>query len=158
MLQQNTNFDPWVRKIPGEENGNPFQCSCLENPMDKAAWWAKSVGLQRVRPDWATYTHTYKVSLQFAFSKWRRESHQGELGDNSLLAFCIFAHLMSKGTDCLCSTQTFQGCLYSEHTWKIYCLLLGQRVGLLTVLENKDGASLQNSRQIWFNPWVKKIP
>ena len=56
VLQQNTNFDPWVKKIPGEGNGNPLQYSCLENPMDKAAdkaaWWAKSMGLQRVR---ATY-------------------------------------------------------------------------------------------------------
>ena len=33
-------FNPWVRKIPGEGNGNPFQCSCLENPMDRGVWWA----------------------------------------------------------------------------------------------------------------------
>ena len=24
----------------GGENGNPLQCSCLENPMDRGAWWA----------------------------------------------------------------------------------------------------------------------
>ena len=24
----------------GEGNGNPFQHSCLENPMDRGAWWA----------------------------------------------------------------------------------------------------------------------
>ena len=24
----------------GEENGNPLQCSCLENPRDSGAWWA----------------------------------------------------------------------------------------------------------------------
>ena len=24
----------------GEENGNPLQCSCLENPRDRGAWWA----------------------------------------------------------------------------------------------------------------------
>ena len=33
-------FDPWVGKIPGEGNGNPLQYSCLENPMDRGAWWA----------------------------------------------------------------------------------------------------------------------
>ena len=27
--------EPWVRKIPGEENGNPLHCSCLGNPMDR---------------------------------------------------------------------------------------------------------------------------
>ena len=26
--------------FPGEGNGNPFQYSCLENPMDRGAWWA----------------------------------------------------------------------------------------------------------------------
>ena len=25
---------------PGEGNGNPFQYSCLEDPMDRRAWWA----------------------------------------------------------------------------------------------------------------------
>ena len=29
----------WGRS-PGGEHGNPLQCSCLENPMDKGAWWA----------------------------------------------------------------------------------------------------------------------
>ena len=24
----------------GEGNGNPLQCSCLENPVDIGAWWA----------------------------------------------------------------------------------------------------------------------
>ena len=27
-------------RSPGERNGNPFQYSCLENPMDRGAWWA----------------------------------------------------------------------------------------------------------------------
>ena len=25
---------------PGEGNGNPLKYSCLENPMDRGAWWA----------------------------------------------------------------------------------------------------------------------
>ena len=25
---------------PGEGSGNPFQYSCLENPMDGGTWWA----------------------------------------------------------------------------------------------------------------------
>ena len=25
---------------PGEGHGNSLQCSCLENPMDRGAWWA----------------------------------------------------------------------------------------------------------------------
>ena len=29
----------------GKGNGNPFQCSCLENPMDGGAWWAAIYGV-----------------------------------------------------------------------------------------------------------------
>ena len=29
----------------GEGNGNPLQCSCLENPRDEGAWWAAVYGV-----------------------------------------------------------------------------------------------------------------
>ena len=32
-------FTPWVGEI-WRRNGDPLQCSCLENPMDGGAWWA----------------------------------------------------------------------------------------------------------------------
>ena len=32
--------DPWVGRSPGGGRGNPLQLSCLENPMDRGAWWA----------------------------------------------------------------------------------------------------------------------
>ena len=31
---------PGLGSSPGEENGYPLQCSCLENPMDRGAWQA----------------------------------------------------------------------------------------------------------------------
>ena len=33
----------------GEGNGNPLQCSCLENPMDRGAWWAAVYGVTQSR-------------------------------------------------------------------------------------------------------------
>ena len=33
----------------GEGNGNPLQCSCLENPRDKGAWWAAVYGVAQSR-------------------------------------------------------------------------------------------------------------
>ena len=33
----------------GEGNGNPLQCSCLENPRDKGAWWAVVYGVAQSR-------------------------------------------------------------------------------------------------------------
>ena len=36
-----------VRRSPGEENDNPLQYSCLENPMDRGAWWATVHGVAK---------------------------------------------------------------------------------------------------------------
>ena len=33
----------------GEGNGNPLQCSCLENPRDGGAWWASVYGVTQSR-------------------------------------------------------------------------------------------------------------
>ena len=34
-------------RSPGEGNGNPLQYSCLENPMDRGAWWATVHGVAK---------------------------------------------------------------------------------------------------------------
>ena len=64
-------FDPWVRKIPWRRAWQPtLVYSCLENPMDREAWWAI---VQRVAKSWTrlkrlsahvrahahTHTHTH---------------------------------------------------------------------------------------------------
>ena len=36
---------PGWGRFPGEGNGNPLQYSCLENPMDRGAWWATVHGV-----------------------------------------------------------------------------------------------------------------
>ena len=38
-------FIPGLGRSPGEGNGNPLQCSCLENPRDGEAWWAAIYGV-----------------------------------------------------------------------------------------------------------------
>ena len=47
----------WGRS-PGEENGNPLQYSCLENPMDRGAWWVTVHGVT----EWDT---TERVHFHF---------------------------------------------------------------------------------------------
>ena len=42
---------PGSGRVPGEGNGNLFQHSCLENPMDRGAWQAIVRGVTRVRHD-----------------------------------------------------------------------------------------------------------
>ena len=38
---------PGSGRSPGVGYGNPLQYSCLEHPMDREAWWAKSTGSQK---------------------------------------------------------------------------------------------------------------
>ena len=38
---------PGSGRFPGEGNANPFQYSCLENPMDRGAWWATVHGVPK---------------------------------------------------------------------------------------------------------------
>ena len=45
---------PRSGRSPGGGNGNPLQYSCLENPMDRGAWWATVHGAARVRHDLVT--------------------------------------------------------------------------------------------------------
>ena len=47
-------------RSPGERNGYSLQYSCLENSMDRGAWWLQSIGLRRVGNNWETrHTHTH---------------------------------------------------------------------------------------------------
>ena len=43
---------PGLGKPAGEENGNPIQCSCLENPMERGAW---RVTVHRVKKRYDIY-------------------------------------------------------------------------------------------------------
>ena len=49
----------WGRS-PGEGNGNPLQCSCLENPMDRGAWW---VAVYRIAPSQTRLSSYLSLSL-----------------------------------------------------------------------------------------------
>ena len=40
---------PGLGRFPGGGHGNPFQYSCLENPMDRGAWWATVHGVTKSR-------------------------------------------------------------------------------------------------------------
>ena len=49
---------------PGGRHSNSPQFSCLENPMDRGIWWAKVIGLQRVRQDWSDLAWHAKWGVQ----------------------------------------------------------------------------------------------
>ena len=45
---------PGLGRSPGGGHGNPLQYSCLENPLNRRAWWLQSMGLQRADTTEAT--------------------------------------------------------------------------------------------------------
>ena len=44
---------PESGRSPGGGHGNPLQYSCLENPMDRGAWWATGHGVAQSRPSFS---------------------------------------------------------------------------------------------------------
>ena len=55
----------WFIMLLGEGNGNPLQFSCLENPMDRGAWWAAVHGVAKSRIRLSVFT--------FTLTHWRRK-------------------------------------------------------------------------------------
>ena len=45
---------PGLGRFPGEGDGNPLQYSCLENSMDRGAWWAIVHGVIESQHDLVT--------------------------------------------------------------------------------------------------------
>ena len=56
---RNVGSIPGWGRSPGVGNGNPFQYYCLENPMDRGAWWAT---VNRVTKNW-TQLSMYAVDI-----------------------------------------------------------------------------------------------
>ena len=52
---------PGLGRYPGEGNGTPLQYSCLENPMDRGAWWAIVHEVTRVEHNRSDLAHTHTL-------------------------------------------------------------------------------------------------
>ena len=50
---------PGLGRSPGEGNGNPFKCSCLENPMYRGAWQATVHRAAKSRTRLSDFTLTF---------------------------------------------------------------------------------------------------
>ena len=55
---------PGSGRFPGEGNGNPLQYSCLENPMDRGAWWATVHGVEKSQTRLSNFISLHFTSLQ----------------------------------------------------------------------------------------------
>ena len=58
---------PGSGSSPGEGNGNPLQYSCLENPLERGAWWATVHGVAKSRTWLSEFTSLHFTSLHFKY-------------------------------------------------------------------------------------------
>ena len=72
---------PGLGRSPGEGNGNPLQYSCLENPMDRGAWWATVHGVAKSLTQLSTHTRTWflKRVFQGTFCSWKSSYYSWEM-------------------------------------------------------------------------------
>ena len=53
----------------GEGNGNALQCSCLENPRDRGAWWAVVSGVTQSRTQLKQLSSSSREKIQNLFQE-----------------------------------------------------------------------------------------
>ena len=66
---------PGLGRSSGEGNGNPLRYSCLENPMDREAWWATVHWVTKSRTRLSNFTFTFTFSNSSS-------SEYSEISDN----------------------------------------------------------------------------
>ena len=77
----------------GEGNGNPLQYSCLENPMDREAWWAVVHGVAKSRTrlsDFAFTFHFHALEKEIAPTPVFLPGESQ--GRGSLVGCCLWGH------------------------------------------------------------------
>ena len=57
-----------LRRSPGRRHSNPLQYSCLENPMDRGAWWLQSMGFKEPNTTEQLSTYTIWSLTHYNFS------------------------------------------------------------------------------------------
>ena len=66
---RDTGLSPGSGRSPEGGHGNSLQCSCLENALDRRAWW--SIGSQRIRHNGSNLACTvflkYKIRINFIY-------------------------------------------------------------------------------------------
>ena len=118
----------------GEGNGNPLQCSCLENPRDRGAWWAAVYGVAQSRT-WLKWLSSSSSNLftavelgrsQDRFQVWHfelslvrqkfwKEIHQHF--DNDLFGWC--------------SSITYVFPLWFSNCFPLYDILIYNKIDLV---------------------------
>ena len=83
---RDTDSIPRSGRSPGERHGNPLQYCCLENPMDRGAWWAT---VQGVTKSWTRLNEQAQRRKQKLHNTTtRNNNYQYSLFSSSLFYLC----------------------------------------------------------------------
>ena len=66
---------PGLGRSPGEGNGNPLQYSCLENPVEREAWWATVHGVAKSWTWLSDFTFTFCTLTMCPWANNLSETH-----------------------------------------------------------------------------------
>ena len=103
---------PGLGRSPGEENGNPLQYSCLENPMDGEAWRATVHGVPKSRTRLSDFTFT------FYFLKVAAESNRAQFLQHLLKNVHNIAQIFLPGEEeagkLICRLPLLIGCFFLD--------------------------------------------
>ena len=106
-----TGLIPGSGRLHGEGNGNMLQYSCLENPMDRGAWWATVHGVAKSQTQLRLNNNIKKLKIKrrkmliFKFTRetWRSKQHS-----------CIFPNLCNP-MDCSLPGSSIMGFSRQEY-------------------------------------------
>ena len=91
-----TGLIPGLGRSPGEGNGNPLQYSCLDNSMDRGAWWAPCSHEESGTTEWLMYTKPCRNMQRWICNK--------DLYASQILKYLLFNSVQkSLPKDCLFS-------------------------------------------------------
>ena len=104
----------------GEGNGNPLQCSCLENPRDGGAWWAAVYGVAQSQTQLKRLSSSSSssgdvdVENRLMDEGWGEEGEAEIYGDSSMEAYTL---------------------TYVKEPVGIFCVIWGTQLGFCNNLE-----------------------
>ena len=135
-------FFPFLVPIHGEGNGTPRQYSCLENPMDRRAWWAAVHGVAKSRTRLSDFTFTFhfhalekEMAPLSSVLAWRIP------GTGSLVGRHLWGHTELDTTD---ATQQQQR--QYQHNCTTHCSFTVSVVGM----------PARSSGPAWKIPWTEE--
>ena len=95
----------------GEGNGNPLQCACLENPMDRGAWWATVHGVVKNQTRLSNFAFTFtRTSSNLSLVPLSPVVPPGALANRMQVMLCISLEMAVHTAVYATTARSLQSC------------------------------------------------